>query len=72
VSPYKLAGPVMVKVFSANSAAGLEQCLNEWLTKANTEYEVVNILYQYYQVASGEEIYSSLVSYIKKEFEESM
>ena len=72
MSPYKLSGPIKVKLFTCNSPDALEQSLNEWLEEADAEYEVMDMLYQHSQVARGEETYSCLVSFAKKEFEESM
>jgi hypothetical protein len=72
MSPYKLIGPIQVKLFSHKSAAALEQGLNEWLEKFDAEYEVMDMLYQHTQAAGGAETYSCLVSFGTKEFEESM
>jgi hypothetical protein len=72
MSPYKLTGPIRVKLFTCDSAEALEQSLNEWLEDTDAEYEVMDMLYQHSQAASGEETYSCLVSFGKKEFEESM
>ncbi len=72
MSPYTLSGPIKVKVFSNKSAAALEQSLNEWLEKADADYEVMDMLYQLSHAAEGEGTYSCLVSFGKKEFEESM
>ena len=70
MSPYRTADTVSVKIFKSNEPEQLETLLNSWISE-NTNLKVIDILYSSHQSNNGS-IYTALIRYAEKIFEEQM